>query len=153
MNAKVLGLISSVAIFMAACSNTCKVDGNGQNGSVVPGSAEDFKTNVPDTVYFYFDSAKLSDSAKSRLKAQADWLKTYSSTKATVEGHTDVRGTAEYNMALGTSRADSAMKELVNNGVAKDRLTVVSYGKERVVDTGTTEEAHAKNRRAVTVVE
>jgi peptidoglycan-associated lipoprotein len=150
MNTKLLISLSGIALLMAACSSTCDVE---QEGAVTPGSAEDFKTNVPDRVYFDFDSSKVSDSAKKRLEAQACWLKTYGSTKATVEGHADIRGTAEYNMALGNSRANAASKVLKDLGIDSSRLTVVSYGKERVADTGTTEEAHAKNRRAVTVID
>ena len=151
MNAKLLGLIGSIAVFMAACSNTCDVDSQG--GAVTPGTAADFKQNVPDRVFFDFDSAKLSDAAKKRLDAQVGWFRTYSSTKATVEGHADVRGTSEYNMALGSSRANSVSEYYEKSGLDKTRFTVISYGKERPEDTGTTEEAHAKNRRSVTIVE
>ena len=94
----------------------------------------------------------MTDSAKKRVEAQAAWLKTYTDKNVTVEGHCDVRGTAEYNMALGEARANSTAKELQKNGVAKERVSTVSYGKERVVDSGTTEMAHAKNRRTVSVV-
>ncbi|MDO4975019.1 MAG: OmpA family protein [Alphaproteobacteria bacterium] len=142
-----LGLFAATAVLMTACSCTCGVDGN-----VTPGSAEDFAANVPNTVYFDFDKSNLTDSAKKRVEAQAAWLKTYTGSNVTVEGHTDIRGTAEYNMALGEARANSTAKELRNLGVAGERITTVSYGKERVVDTGTTEMSHAKNRRSVTVV-
>ena len=148
MNRKaLLSLIASSAVVLAACSCTCGVDGN-----VKPGTAEDFAANTPNVVYFDFDSSKLSDSAKKRVEAQAAWLKTYTGTNVTVEGHCDVRGTAEYNMALGEARANSTAKELRNQGIAGEIVSTVSYGKERVVDTGTTEEAHAKNRRTVSVV-
>ncbi|MDR0942369.1 MAG: OmpA family protein [Holosporales bacterium] len=150
MNRRVLlGLMAATPLVLAACSCTCGVDG----GKAKPGSAEDFAANVPNTVYFDFDSSALSDAAKKRIDAQACWLKTYTGTKATVAGHADVRGTAEYNQALGEARANSTAKELAKNGVEKDRITTVSYGKERVVDTGTTEEAHAKNRRTETTVD
>ncbi len=150
MNTKLLGIVSGVAVLMAACSSTCDVD---QAGSIVPGSAEDFKANVPDRVFFDFDSSKVSEAAKKRLKAQSCWLNTYSGTKVTVEGHTDVRGTAEYNLALGEARANETSKVLKELGVDSSRITVVSYGKERVETEGTTEEDHARNRRAVTVVQ
>ncbi len=149
MNRKtLLGLIASTSVILAACSCTCGVNG----GKVQPGSAEDFAANTPNVVYFDFDSSKLSDSAKKRIEAQAAWLKTYTGTNVTVEGHCDVRGTAEYNMALGEARANSTAKELRNQGIAGERVSTVSYGKERPVDSGTTEEAHAKNRRSVSVV-
>jgi peptidoglycan-associated lipoprotein len=120
---------------------------------MVPGSAEDFDTNVPNAVYFDFDKSSLSEAAKKRVAAQACWLKMYSGKKATVAGHTDVRGTAEYNMALGETRATAVAKELRDAGVDGSRVTTVSYGKERVIDTGTDEMDHARNRRAVTTVE
>jgi peptidoglycan-associated lipoprotein len=107
---------------------------------------------VPAKVYFDFDKSKLSEAAKKRVAAQACWLKTYSGTKVTVAGHTDVRGTVEYNAALGSARADATAKELEVGGVAGDRISTVSYGKERPEDSGTTEEAHAKNRRTETIV-
>ncbi len=142
-----LGLIGAVAIGLTACSNTCGVD-----GAVTPGTPEDFAANVPDTVYFNFDKSSISEAAAKRLEAQACWLKTYSSTKATVEGHCDARGTTEYNMALGESRATAASKGLQKQGIDSSRITTVSYGKSRPIDTGTTEEAYAKNRRALTVI-
>lgn len=143
-----LGLFVATAALMTACSTkTCKVDGN-----VTPGSAEDFAANVPNTVYFNFDKSDLTEAAKKRVSAQACWLKQYSGTKVTVEGHTDIRGTAEYNMALGEARANSTAKEIESQGVEASRVTTVSFGKERVIATGTTEADHAKNRRATTVV-
>ena len=145
---KLLGLMVATAVVVAACNCTCGVDG----GSMKPGTAEDFATNTPNVVYFDFDKSTLTDSAKKRVEAQAAWLKTYTDKNVTVEGHCDVRGTAEYNMALGEARANSTAKELQKNGVAKERVSTVSYGKERVVDSGTTEMAHAKNRRTVSVV-
>ncbi len=150
MNIKLLSLLTGVVLLLGACSKTCDVE---QAATIIPGSAEDFRTNVPDRVYYDFDSSKLSEAAKKRLEAQACWLNTYTGVKVSVEGHTDTRGTAEYNMALGDARANAATRELMKKGVSKDRVTVVSYGKERVSDEGTTEEAHAKNRRAVTTVE
>ena len=150
MNRKfLLGAILGIAGIMAACNKTCTVD---NAGAIVPGSAEDFATNVPNTVYFDFDKSNISDTAQKRVDAQVCWLKTYGATKATVEGHCDVRGTAEYNMALGQARANSVSKALQAQGIDADRLTTVSYGKERPVDDGTTEVSHAKNRRAVTVI-
>jgi peptidoglycan-associated lipoprotein len=145
-----LSLLLITSGMMAACNRTCDVDN--QSGSVVPGSAEDFATNVPNTIYFDFNKSDITLSAKKRVEAQACWLKTYSSTKGTVEGHCDSRGTAEYNMALGQARADSIVKELKAQGVDSCRLTSVSYGKERLIDDGTSEESHAKNRRGVTVI-
>ena len=117
-----------------------------------PGTAADFKANVPDRVHFDFDSSRILDSAKPRVDAMACWFKSFPSTKATIEGHTDSRGTEEYNLGLGARRANSLLEALGNQGLDKGRFTVVSYGKERLEDTGTSETSHARNRRAVVVV-
>lgn len=145
---QLLVTMAATAVAVSACSCTCDVKGV----SGTPGSPEDFATNTPNVVYFDFDKSNLTDSAKKRVEAQAAWLKTYKDTKVTIEGHTDVRGTAEYNMALGEARANSTAKELRNQGVESERISTVSYGKERVVDSGTSEMAHAKNRRTVSVI-
>jgi peptidoglycan-associated lipoprotein len=150
MNRKVLSGLFSAAVLLSACNCTCGVK---DQSPATPGSKGDFEANVPYTVYFDFDKSKLSEAAIERVKAQAAWLKTYSGVKGTVEGHTDVRGTTEYNMALGEARANEVTKALKADGVSSDRFTTVSYGKERVIDTGTSELAHAKNRRAVTVID
>jgi peptidoglycan-associated lipoprotein len=142
-----MGVISGAAIMLTACSSTCGVD-----SGITAGTADDFAANVPTKVYFDFDKSDLSEAAKKRISAQACWLKTYSGTKVTVAGHTDVRGTAEYNLALGNSRANSTAAELENGGVEKERITTVSYGKERLEEAGTTEMEHAKNRRTETTV-
>jgi peptidoglycan-associated lipoprotein len=144
----------SVAVLLSACSNkVCKV--SSPSDEVVggaPGTAEDFAANVPGSVYFDFDKSSLSEAAKKRVQAQAEWLKTYANKNVTVTGHADQRGTAEYNMALGQARANSTAAELKRNGVAGNRIETQSFGKERPVDDGTTEAAHAKNRRTETVV-
>jgi peptidoglycan-associated lipoprotein len=140
------------SVLLSACNNTCVVDGE-KGDTITPGTPEDFSANVPNSVYFDFDKSKLSQAALDRLKAQSCWLKTYSGTKANVAGHTDVRGTSEYNMALGEARAASASRALQDLGVEGTRISTVSYGKERVIDTGTDEMSHARNRRAVTTVE
>lgn len=145
---QLLVTMAATAVAVSACSCTCGVD----SGNIKPGTPEDFAANTPNVVYFDFDKSNLTDSAKKRVEAQAAWLKTYKDSKVTVEGHTDVRGTAEYNMALGEARANSTAKELRNQGIESERISTVSYGKERVVDSGTSEMAHAKNRRTVSVV-
>ncbi|MBQ8651563.1 MAG: OmpA family protein [Alphaproteobacteria bacterium] len=145
-----LGLIAAVSLVVGACSCGCNVKQGA--GSFAPGTAEDFEANVPNVVYFDFAKSNLLDSAKPRVDAQAAWLKTYTDAKAVVSGHTDVRGTAEYNMALGQARANTVVKALEDQGVDASRLTPVSFGKERPVNTDTTEKAHAENRRTVTSV-
>ena len=99
-------------------------------------------------IRFELDSAVLTDAARATLGAHAQWLKGHGDARVTVEGHCDDRGTVEYNLALGEQRARAAREYLVSLGVAADRLRTVSYGKERPLDTGATEEAFARNRRA-----
>jgi len=99
-------------------------------------------------IYFEFDQSILSDTAKQNLTKKAEWLKAFPSAKALIEGHCDERGSAEYNLALGQKRADAAMQYLVSLGINANRLSTISYGKEKPLNTGHNEEAWAKNRRA-----
>jgi peptidoglycan-associated lipoprotein len=98
-------------------------------------------------INFEFDSVALSESARATLKANADWLKSNSAARIQIEGHCDERGTAEYNMALGAKRAQSAMDYLATLGVAANRMTTISYGEEIPVCKEKTEECWARNRR------
>jgi len=103
-------------------------------------------------INFNFDSAALSDAARATLRANADWLKTNASARIQIEGHCDERGTAEYNMALGAKRAQSAMDYLATLGVAASRMSTISYGEEIPVCKDKTEGCWAQNRRARFVV-
>lgn len=121
--------------------------------SVVPGSQEALiRAAGSDTVLFAFDSYLLDDEARQILGAQANWLAENATVRVTVEGHTDERGTREYNLALGERRANAARNFLAAQGVAGNRLSVISYGKERPAADGSNEAAWAQNRRAVTIV-
>jgi peptidoglycan-associated lipoprotein len=99
-------------------------------------------------IRFEYDSATLTDEARSTLEKHALWLQGHRDTRVTVEGHCDERGTVEYNLALGEQRARAARDYLASLGVAAERLRVVSYGKERPLDPGTGEASWARNRRA-----
>lgn len=110
------------------------------------------EVEVQDRVFFGYDSSEINDEAKKILDVQVAWLKSDSAIKITIEGHCDERGTREYNIALGEKRANSAKKYLVANGIDKNRIKTVSYGKERPAFFGANEEIFNKNRRAVTVV-
>jgi len=119
----------------------------------LPGSVADFKsTSGSDTVLFGYDSYEVDDTAKAILGKQAEWLARYPNVKVTVEGHTDERGTREYNLALGDRRSSAAKNFLAAQGVDAGRIATISYGKERPVADGTDESAYAQNRRAVTVI-
>lgn len=104
------------------------------------------------TVHFPYDSHALSGEAKDDLKFNAQILKEKASLKIQIEGHCDIRGGIQYNIALGERRANAAKKYLEDLGVNSSRITTISYGKERPIDSGTSEEAHAKNRRGNFVI-
>lgn len=116
-----------------------------------PGSAEEFQAEVGDRVFFGFDRYDLTPEARDVLERQSEWLKRFPNVTVTVAGHSDERGTREYNLALGERRANSVKNYLVALGIEPNRIRTVSYGKEQPVDPRSAEEAWAKNRRGVTV--
>ncbi len=106
---------------------------------------------VKDRVFFATNESILTTASRETLRAQAAWLRKNPDVTVVVEGHADERGTREYNLALGERRANAAKDYLMTYGVSSDRITVLSYGKERPVDSGSTPLAWSKNRRSVTV--
>jgi peptidoglycan-associated lipoprotein len=118
--------------------------------SIVPGSAEDLRVNVGDTVHFGFDQYNIEDNDKSTLQRQATWLQKYPAVRVTIEGDCDERGTREYNLALGARRANAVKEYLVSLGVSASRVETISYGKEHPMCTQSTEDCWAQNRRGVT---
>lgn len=99
-------------------------------------------------IYFDFDKYDLRPDARATLKANADWLRANPSAQVEIEGHTDERGTNEYNLALGAKRAQSAKDYLVTLGIGAERLSTISYGEEVPACKETTEECWQRNRRA-----
>ena len=106
---------------------------------------------VADRVFFATNESILTTASRETLRAQAAWLRENSNITVVLEGHADERGTREYNLALGERRANAAKDYLMTYGVSSDRITVISYGKERPVDSGSNPLAWSKNRRSVTV--
>ena len=106
---------------------------------------------VPDRVFFATNETILTTASRETLRAQAAWLRQNSTINVVLEGHADERGTREYNLALGERRANSAKDYLMTYGISSDRISVLSYGKERPVDAGSNPLAWSKNRRSVTV--
>ena len=119
-----------------------------------PGTQQHFAQQMQgrDTIYFDTDKFDIDAEDQAALRQQAQYLQQFANVRATVEGHADERGTREYNLALGERRANAAKNYLVSLGVPANRITVVSYGKERPVALGSNEQAWARNRRAVTIV-
>jgi peptidoglycan-associated lipoprotein len=120
--------------------------------SIIPGSAEDLRVNVGDTVHFAYNEYNVEDADKTVLGRQAAWLQKYPGVRVTIEGHADERGTREYNLALGARRANAVKEYLVSQGVSAGRVETVSYGKERPICTDSSESCYAQNRRGVTTV-
>ena len=168
-------LISSILVlFVAACAtkpkDTADSSGSGSSSSdssvssdegkitetvgsgIVAGSQEDLIVNVGDRVFFDYDSSDLDADALELLQDQVAWLKQNSEVTVTIEGHCDERGTREYNLALGEKRAQSVKNYLIGLGINPDRVSTISYGKERPAVVGSNDGAWAQNRRSVTLV-
>jgi peptidoglycan-associated lipoprotein len=101
-----------------------------------------------DDVFFDLDQSLLTEEAQKILQKNAEWLRSHPQLRILIEGHCDERGTVEYNLALGERRAQSAKDYLANLGISADRISVISYGKEKPFVVGHSEEAWAQNRRA-----
>ena len=147
----VLTIALGLPFTFSACSKKeVKQDGDASASSaMVP---TDLGTGAPipelPAVYFEYDSFALTGSSKSALSAHADWLKANSGRLVQIEGHTDERGTTEYNLALGERRAGAVRDFLVSKGVSAGQLTTISYGEERPAQQGENEGAWSRNRRA-----
>ncbi len=145
---KILILFFGLTLLVACSNDTSHLTGA---GSIRPGTMQDFVSNVGDRVFFPLNSSSPTSEGRAILQRQAQWLQTYSNIAVTVEGHADERGTREYNIALGARRAQAVKSILISYGVSASRISTVSYGKERPVVTGDTENSWSLNRRAVTV--
>jgi len=138
-------------IVMAACSSEQQAAAPATT-TVTPGSVADFRQNVGDRVFFDTDMSNIREDGRQTLNRQAEWLKKYTNYPITIEGHCDERGTREYNLALGERRATAVKNVLVALGIPANRVSTISYGKERPAVVGSTEAAWAQNRRGVTTV-
>ena len=163
---KISGLLVATALAMtlAACSTPKPAPseappvappvttGGTTTSSIVPGSAEDLRVNVGDTVHFGYNEYSINEDDRATLQRQATWLNKYPAIRVTVEGDCDERGTREYNLALGARRANAVKEYLVSLGVSAGRIETISYGKEHPVCTESTEDCWAQNRRGVTSI-
>ena len=150
-NLKNILLVVFATLILSACS-TAKKSGN-IDGDVYTGKAtiKYLASGVPDRVFFATNKSNLTTAARETLRKQAKFLRKNKKLNVTVEGHADERGTREYNLALGERRANAAKDYLMTYGVSSDRISVLSYGKERPVDSGSNPLSWSKNRRSVTV--
>jgi peptidoglycan-associated lipoprotein len=116
------------------------------------GWPEDREALAAQTVHFEYDSTAIKANDKAKVQAVADYLKSNPANAVRIEGHCDERGTDEYNRALGERRAGAIREQLVHMGVDPNRIDTISFGRDKPVDTGHSEAAHAKNRRGEFVV-
>ena len=150
-------LVILVSLAVSACASkktttTAAIDSQIQ-GDVYTGTdtVEYLAKGVPDRVFFATNESILTTKSRDTLRKQAAWLRENSNVNVVIEGHADERGTREYNLALGERRANAAKDYLMTYGISADRLSVISYGKERPVDSGSNPLSWSKNRRSVTV--
>jgi peptidoglycan-associated lipoprotein len=152
MMKKVLILAMGV-LLVASCSKKDVVSGKNDSTAIEYGisGSDAGKAGDLKTIHFDYDNSAITADAKIILKANAEWLKKNPKKAIQIEGHCDSRGTIEYNLALGERRAVSTKKYLSALGV-KNKISVISYGKERPLDKDEDEAAWAKNRRANFVI-
>ena len=145
-------LVLLACLVLSACA-TKKVSTGQMQGDVYTGTdtVEYLASGVPDRVFFATNESVLTTASRDTLRKQAAWLRKNPDVTVVLEGHCDERGTREYNLALGERRANAAKDYLMTYGVASNRISVISYGKERPVDSGSNPLAWSKNRRSVTV--
>jgi peptidoglycan-associated lipoprotein len=170
MNKFAIAVLATSALALGACSKKAPEElppgpqastpvTQGPGGQLdpsgpVPGTQAHFAQVLAgrDTIYFDTDRYNVDSEDQGALQQQAQYLQQYPNVRATLEGHADERGTRDYNLALGERRANAAKNYLVSLGVGAERISTVSYGKERPIALGSDEQSWARNRRAVTVV-
>ena len=147
-----LVILLSMVVSACATKTTATIDSQIQ-GDVYTGTdtVEYIADGVPDRVFFATNESVLTTASRDTLRKQAAWLRKNSNINVVLEGHADARGTIEYNLALGERRANAAKDYLMTYGISGNRISVISYGKERPVDSGSNPLAWSKNRRSVTV--
>ena len=151
MNLKNILLVLFAAFALSACATAKK--GSNMEGDVYTGTetVKYLAKGVPDRVFFATNKSTLTTKSRETLRKQATYLRKNKDLNVTIEGHADERGTREYNLALGERRANAAKDYLMTYGISGKRISVISYGKEKPVNTASTPLAWSQNRRAVTV--
>ena len=150
-------LVVFASLLLTACATQKKVAKESASGliqsDVYTGSdtVEFLATGVPDRVFFATNKSILTTASRDTLRKQAAWMRKNKDITVTVEGHADERGTREYNLALGYRRANAVKDYLLTYGISGGRLSVISYGKERPVNSRSSPLAWSQNRRSVTV--
>jgi len=154
VNLRKILLVAFASMILTACATQKKVAQPGQmQGDVYTGTdtVEYLATGVKDRVFFATNKSILTTASRDTLRKQAAWMRKNKDIAVTVEGHADERGTREYNLALGERRANAVKDYLMTYGISGGRVSVISYGKERPVNSGSSPLAWSQNRRSVTV--
>ena len=146
-------IVTAATLMLSACATKTATLPSQIQGDVYTGTdtVEYLAKGVPDRVFFATNESVLTTASRDTLRKQAAWMRTNDSLSFTIEGHADERGTREYNLALGERRANAAKDYLMTYGISGNRLSVISYGKERPVNSGSNPLAWSQNRRSVTV--
>ena len=146
-------IVIFATLMLSACATKTATLPSQLQGDVYTGTdtVEYLAKGVPDRVFFATNESVLTTASRDTLRKQAAWMRTNDSLSFTIEGHADERGTREYNLALGERRANAAKDYLMTYGISGNRLSVISYGKERPVNSGSNPLAWSQNRRSVTV--
>ena len=152
VNLKKILLVVFASVALTACAATKKQAGQMQ-GDVYTGTdtVEYLATGVKDRVFFATNKSTLTTASRDTLRKQAAFMRKKAKLTFSIEGHADERGTREYNLALGERRANAVKDYLMTYGISGSRLSVISYGKERPVNSGSSPLAWSQNRRSVTI--
>lgn len=157
INLRNILLVVFASLLLTACATQKKAAKESASGliqsDVYAGAdtVEFLATGVKDRVFFATNKSILTTASRDTLRKQAAWMRKNKDITVTVEGHADERGTREYNLALGDRRANAVKDYLLTYGISGGRLSVISYGKERPVNSGSSPLAWSQNRRSVTV--
>ena len=153
VNLKRILIVVFASLALTACATAKKASTNQMQGDVYTGldTVEYLASGVKDRVFFATNKSTLTTASRDTLRTQAAWMRKNEDITVSVEGHADERGTREYNLALGDRRANAVKDYLMTYGISANRVSVISYGKERPVNSGSTPLAWSQNRRSVTV--
>ena len=157
INLRNILLVVFASLLLTACATQKKAAKESASGLIQSDvyrgtdTVEFLATGVKDRVFFATNKSILTTASRDTLRKQAAWMRKNKDITVTVEGHADERGTREYNLALGDRRANAVKDYLLTYGISGGRLSVISYGKERPVNSGSSPLAWSQNRRSVTV--
>ena len=153
VNLKRILIVVFASLALTACATAKKASTRQIQGDVYAGldTVEYLASGVKDRVFFATNKSTLTTASRDTLRTQAAWMRKNEDITVSVEGHADERGTREYNLALGDRRANAVKDYLMTYGISANRVSVISYGKERPVNSGSTPLAWSQNRRSVTV--